>query len=100
MVYAQFCRQGVHYRQPWGRMSTPGMFTDATALQQARWGAQRDRCGWVGILRGDECLLDAPEGRSEALLAEYQVAAEQRYGEPVASDLRQSCRVRIAAKPA
>lgn len=62
---------------------------EATALREARWQADRERC-WRTFLRNAARVLAAPEDEREALLAGYRAQAERRYGERAARDMAQS----------
>lgn len=64
-------------------------WNDATALEEARRQADRERC-WRAFLRNAACVLAAPESDREALLARYRAEAQARYGERTALDMAQS----------
>lgn len=62
---------------------------DATALQEARWQADRERA-WRAFLRNAARVQAAPQAERGALLARYCAEAERRYGERTALDMAQS----------
>lgn len=64
-------------------------WNDATALQEARWQADRERC-WRAFLRNAARILAAPAHDWEGLLRQYQEEAGQLYGAPTALDMAQS----------
>lgn len=70
-------------------MAEANGWDDATALQEARWQADRERC-WRAFLRNAARVQAAPEAEREALLARYRAEAERRYGERTARDMAQS----------
>ena len=52
---------------------------EATALREARWAADKERC-WRAFLANAKRVLEAPAGQREGLLAQYQTEASGRYG--------------------
>ncbi len=64
---------------------------EATALREAGWCADRERC-WRTFLRNAERVLQAPKAEREALLARYRAEAERRYGEATGRDMAASLR--------
>jgi len=61
-------------------MAEANGWDEATALREARWQADRERC-WRGFLRNAERILDAPAHTRAVLLAQYQAEAGRRYGQ-------------------
>lgn len=59
---------------------------EATALQEARWQSDRERC-WQGFLLNADLIQKAPKNHREALLTSYQEEAGLRYGEATARDM-------------
>ncbi len=59
---------------------------EATALQEARWGADRERC-WRGFLLNAKRILGVPRAQREALLGRYRREATKRYGERAGADM-------------
>ena len=70
---------------------------EATALQEARWQADRERC-WRAFLRNAACVLVAPEGERAGLLAIYAAEASRRYGERSGADMAASLRGWVNAR--
>lgn len=70
---------------------------EATALQEARWNTDRERC-WRGFLRNAQHILDAPSAQREELLAVYETEATQRYGHPTTSYMADSLRAWVTIK--
>ena len=70
-------------------MAEANGWNDATALKEARWQADRERC-WRTFLRNAARVLAAPEAEREGLLAQYRAEADRRYGERTALDMAQS----------
>jgi hypothetical protein len=64
---------------------------DATALQEAHWQADRERC-WQVFLRNAQRVLEAPAHEREGLLARYQVEATSRYGEQTGTNMASGLR--------
>ncbi len=62
---------------------------EVTALQEARWQADRERC-WRVFLANAKRVLQAPKAEREVLLARYRAEAERRYGERTALDMAES----------
>jgi len=69
----------------------------ATALQEARWEADRERC-WRGFLRNAGRILEAPAHTRDALLGQYQAEATRRYGQAAGANMAQSLRGWVRAK--
>jgi hypothetical protein len=70
---------------------------EATALQEARWNADRERC-WRGFLRNAQNILDAPSAQREELLAVYETEANRHYGHPTTSYMADSLRAWVTIK--
>ncbi len=70
---------------------------DATALREARWDADRERC-WRAFLRNAQRVLQAPTPEREALLGRYRAEAERRYGEATGRDMALSLRGWVLAR--
>lgn len=69
----------------------------ATALQEARWQADRERC-WRSFLRNAKRVLEAPPAQREGLLVRYQEEASRRYGERTGADMAGSLRCWVEAR--
>ncbi len=70
---------------------------EVTALREARWHADRERC-WRAFLRNAARVLQAPKAEREALLARYRAEAERRYGEATGRDMALSLRGWVLAR--
>ena len=70
---------------------------EATALQEARWNADRERC-WRGFLRNAQRVLDASLSQREDLLAQYRKEAIRRYGDVTGDDMADSLRAWVTTK--
>ena len=70
---------------------------DATALQEARWQADRERA-WRAFLRNAERILEAPAPEREDLLGTYQIEAARRYGERTGTDMAKSLESWVRAR--
>lgn len=69
----------------------------ATALQEARWNAGRERC-LHGFLRNAQRIQDAPSAQREELLTQYKMEATRRYGDPTGAYMADSLRARVTTK--
>jgi hypothetical protein len=69
----------------------------ATALQEARWQADRERC-WRSFLRNAKRVLEAPPAKREDLLVRYREEAGSRYGERTGTDMAGSLRCWVEAR--
>lgn len=81
-----------------GIMAEGNGWDHATALQEARWQADRERA-WRAFLRNAERFLAAPRQDWVGMLAQYQAEAAARYGGATARDMAGSLRKWIEAKP-
>jgi hypothetical protein len=70
---------------------------EATALQEARWQADRERC-WRVFLANAHRVLEVPRDRWEGLLMRFEVEAASRYGKATARDMAASLRSWIVAR--
>lgn len=70
-------------------MAEANRWDDTTAIQEARWQADRERC-WRAFLRNAERILSAPAHEHEGLLGRYQAETVRRYGEATGRDMAQS----------
>ena len=70
---------------------------EATALQEARWNADRERC-WRGFLRNAQRVLDASLSQREDLLAQYRKEAIRRYGDVTGDNMADSLRAWVTTK--
>lgn len=70
---------------------------EVTALREARWGADRERC-WRGFLLNAQRILDAPRAQREGLLGRYRREARERYGEATAACMATSMTAWIAGR--
>ena len=61
-------------------------WNEATALQEARWQADRER-GWLAFLRNAERILAVPGAKHGAMISIYQAEAIRRYGERTGTDM-------------
>ena len=68
---------------------------EATALQEARWQADRERC-WRAFLRNAQRVLEAPAHGRAVLLAQYQIEAIGRFGE--SAGMNMACGLRAWVK--
>ena len=64
---------------------------EATALREARWAADKDRC-WRAFLVNAKRVLEAPAGQREGLLAQYQREASGRYGDQTGATMADGLR--------
>jgi hypothetical protein len=78
-------------------MAVENGWNDATAFQEARWQADRERC-WRAFLSNAERILAAPAAKRGAMLALYQEEASSRYGERTGTDMAGSLRSWIEAR--
>lgn len=78
-------------------MAVENGMDDATALQEARWQADRERC-WRVFLCNAQRILEAPAHDQDGLFTTYQVEAARRYGEATGRDMAQSLRSWVRAK--
>ena len=69
----------------------------ATALREARWQADKERC-WRVFLLNARRVLDAPEAHREGLLARYQVEATGRYGQAAGANIAGGLRAWVKAR--
>ena len=68
-----------------------------TALREARWNADRERC-WRGFLRNAQHILDASLSQREDLLDQYRKMAIRRYGDVTGDNMADSLRAWIAGR--
>lgn len=68
-----------------------------TALREARWNADRERC-WRGLLRNAQHILNAPLSQRGDLLAQYRKEAIRRNGDLTGDNMADSLRAWIAAR--
>ncbi|MBI4291287.1 MAG: hypothetical protein HY661_07410 [Betaproteobacteria bacterium] len=78
-------------------MAEANGWDDATAMQEARWQVDRERC-WRAFLRNAKQILEAPAHQREKLLALYQFEATRRYGQAAGADMAGSLRSWIKAR--
>lgn len=78
-------------------MAEANGWNDATALKEARWQADKERC-WRTFLRNAARILVAPEAEREGLLAQYRAEADRRYGERTGADMGTSLRGWVEAR--
>ena len=64
---------------------------EATALQEARWQADRERC-WRGVLRNAARVLEAPLTQREGLLVRFEAEATGRYGRATGAAMAEGLR--------
>jgi hypothetical protein len=69
----------------------------ATALQEARWQVDKERC-WRGFLRNGQRVLEAPAHKRDALLTLYQVEAARRYGQAAGANMAGSLSAWVKAR--
>ncbi len=69
---------------------------EATALREARWQADREKC-WRAFLRNAQGIGAAPKQHRERLLARYQSEAIKRYGVRTGLDMVESLRSAIGS---
>jgi len=69
----------------------------ATALQEARWAADRERC-WRGFLLNAKRVLDAPVHERDVLLTRCQTEAARRYGQAAGANTACDLRVWVIAR--
>ena len=67
-------------------MAVENGWNETTALQEARWTLDRERC-WRAFLRNAERILAAPGAKHGAMLSIYQAEAIRRYGENTGRDM-------------
>ena len=72
-------------------------WSEAKALEEARWQADKERC-WRAFLRNATRILGAPEAKQGALLTRYGLEASRRYGEATGRDMAASLRSWITAR--
>lgn len=70
---------------------------EATALREARWAADRERC-WRVFLRNAARVLAAPAPEHAALLARYRAEAATRYGADTAQRMAQGLALWVSAR--
>jgi hypothetical protein len=68
-----------------------------TALREARWQADRERC-WRTFQRNAKRILDAAAPKREALLVRYRQEATKRYGPVAGSNMAESMRSWVCAR--
>ena len=78
-------------------MAEANGWNDATAMQEARWQADRERC-WRAFLCNAKQILEAPAHQRDKLLALYQIEATRRYGQAAGADMAGSLRSWIKAR--
>lgn len=78
-------------------MGVENGWNEATALQEARWQADRERC-WRAFLSNAERVLARPEHEHKALLRRYEDEATRRYGKDTGAIMVQSLTSWIAAR--
>lgn len=81
-----------------GILMDSGMPQDK-AEQEAGWQLERDRC-WERFQSHAQIILDAPERRRRALLAEYQLSAARMFGEHIAGHMAATMTNRVRQKAA
>jgi len=69
----------------------------ATALQEAHWQADRERC-WRAFLRNAQRVLEAPAHKRDVLLTLYQVEAARRYGQAAGANMAGSLSAWVKAR--
>jgi hypothetical protein len=70
---------------------------EVTALREARWQADRERC-WRTFLRNAQRVLDAPEPQRESLVVRYRLEATNRYGYAAGAIMAAAMRNWVAAR--
>ncbi len=78
-------------------MMEANRWDEATAIKEARWQADKDRC-WQGFRRNAQRVLAAPESEREVLLARYQAEATRRYGQAAGENMAGSLRAWVIAR--
>jgi len=78
-------------------MMESNRWDEATALREARWQADRERC-WRTFLGNARRILDAPTPQREPLLARYQLEATYRYENAAGADMAASMRNWVSAR--
>ncbi len=73
-------------------MAEANGWDDATALQEARWEVDRERC-WRRFIQYASVILKAPARLWTAMLEEYQVCAARRFGANVAAGMRETMQI-------
>ncbi len=70
---------------------------EVTALREARWQADRERC-WRAFLRNAARVMQAPRAEREQMLDAYRIEASRRYGEATGRDMALSLRGWVLAR--
>lgn len=70
---------------------------EATALREARWQADKERC-WRVYLRNAARVLAAPVGERVALLERYRAEAQRRYGADTARSMAEGLALWVSAR--
>ena len=78
-------------------MAEANGWDDATALQEARLQADKERC-WRGFLRNAARILAVPANKREGILGRYQDEAARRYGEGAGADMASSLESWVRAR--